>query len=190
VGGGPAVGGGVEAPGGPEAGGGPAAARRRPVEAGFLFVRTRGGFGRRERLAELFAEEKPDPRAFSQGEVGFEPREEIGRGELFAGGATVHYYARRGELAVDQERFGVEMPAAGGGGGDARDAGGPGAVHRYAGIATLMLVDCPADDQVRVAIWFARDPHPDQPAATADLAGTPGDPEALADFLGHFRLCA
>lgn len=149
------------------------------VEAGFLFVRTRGGFGRRQRLEQLFAEEVPDPKAFSQGEVGFEAREDLGRGELAAGGATVHYYARRGVLTVDQSRFGVEL------------AEGAEAAHRYPGIATMMLVDCPAgDDRLRVAIWFARDPQPDLTAATADLTGTPGDPAALTAFLDHFRLCA
>ncbi len=189
----------ADRPPGPAAGG--------PVEAGFLLVRTRGGFGRRERLAELFSQEHPDPKAFSQGEVGFEPREEVGRGEIEAGGAVVHYYARRGELAVDQSRFGVEVPegaAGGGAGGDRGDpAGGESSepvLHRYPGLATMMLVDCPADDRVRVALWFTRDPHPDQPvgasgeagsdrAGLADLTGTPGDPAALTAFLDRFRLC-
>ena len=81
------------------------------VQAGFLYVRTRDAWGRRQRLQKLFAAENPDPAAFSQGEVGFTPKEEVGRGEVEAGGATVHYYARRGELAVDQTRFGVELPA-------------------------------------------------------------------------------
>jgi hypothetical protein len=42
---------------------------------------------------------------------------------------------------------------------------------------------------LHMGIWFAPDPHPQAPAATADLQGTPADAEALTAFLAHFHLC-
>lgn len=151
---GPLLGGGADDPG---------------VRSGFVFVRTRDAWGRRRRLQALFEAENPDPAAFAQGEVGFIAREEIGRGELEAGGATVHYYARRGELAVDQTRFGVELPE------------GAEPVVRYDGVATMMLIDCPGEDKyLRVGLWFG-------PDAGVDSPGTPATLQAL--LLG-LDLCA
>jgi hypothetical protein len=53
----------------------------------------------------------------------------------------------------------------------------------FEGLATLFYVKCDEGHRVRFGLWFA----PDQ--ETADLRGTPGDPKALADFLGHFWIC-
>jgi hypothetical protein len=153
---------------------GPAQAGDPGVRSGFLFVRTRDAWGRRKRLQKLFDDPNPDPKAFSQGEVGFTSKGEIGRGELKVGAATVHYYARRGELAVDQTRFGVQPV-----GDEKRDA-----VTRFDGVATMMLIDCPTDGQMRVGMWFAPEP------AGGAAPGGPGDPAALAAFLGHFQLCS
>jgi hypothetical protein len=57
------------------------------------------------------------------------------------------------------------------------------------GISSLFLVDCPNRDRTRLGLWFGPDPHPEQPAATADVTGSPADPKALAEFAGHFRFC-
>ncbi|HTQ78970.1 MAG TPA: hypothetical protein VMM92_03155, partial [Thermoanaerobaculia bacterium] len=57
------------------------------------------------------------------------------------------------------------------------------------GIVTLFLVDCPDTRRTRLGLWFGPDPHPDKPAAADDLTGSPADPQALAQFAGHFRFC-
>jgi hypothetical protein len=157
---------------------GPVAPGEPGVRAAFLFVRTRDWFGRREKVAALFAADGPDPGAFEQNEVRFAPREDAGRGEVAAGGARVLYFARRGELTVDLRRFGAEVPEA------------DPAERTFPGVATLMLFDCGPDERwLRVGLWFTPDPAPTTPAATADLRGTPADPAALAEFLDSFRLC-
>jgi hypothetical protein len=53
----------------------------------------------------------------------------------------------------------------------------------FEGLATLFYLKCDEGHRVRFGLWFAPDPE------TADLQGTPGDPKALADFLGHFWIC-
>ena len=42
---------------------------------------------------------------------------------------------------------------------------------------------------MRMGIWFAPDPNPQAPLATADFQGTPADVPALTEFLAHFHLC-
>jgi hypothetical protein len=149
------------------------------VRSGFVFVRTRDAWGRRHRLQALFEAENPDPAAFAQGEVGFVPKEEIGRGELEAGGATVHYYARRGELAVDQTRFGVELPE------------GAEPVRRFEGVATMMLIDCPGEGRyLRVGLWFGPEWDRERPTDAPEPGGTAGSPAALQAFFEPLKLCA
>jgi len=60
---------------------------------------------------------------------------------------------------------------------------------RSHGVHSLLLVDCPQDQRMRMGIWFAPDPNPQAPLATADFQGTPADVPALTAFLGHFHLC-
>lgn len=52
------------------------------------------------------------------------------------------------------------------------------------GLQGVTLLECPGDERVRFGVWFTPDP-----GAGADLSETPGDPEALRAFLGHFNLC-
>lgn len=165
-------------PGGahPGSAGGTGAADR--VGAGFVYVRMRDWFGREAKMRELFTRSSPDPGSFQQAEVEFTAREVIGRGTLRAGGAEVLYYARRGALKVDQERFGVVFEDE-----DDEDGEEPDTTVTYDGIATLMLFDCGDDDRLRVGLWFAAEEA--KPAA----AGGPGDPAALRSFLDGLRLC-
>jgi hypothetical protein len=40
-----------------------------------------------------------------------------------------------------------------------------------------------------MAIWFAPDPDPKTPVASANFSGSPADEGALREFMGRFRLC-
>lgn len=60
---------------------------------------------------------------------------------------------------------------------------------RTEGINAMMLVDCPEDARLRMAVWFGPDPDPGAPARSANLRGSPADEEAVRAFMGHFRLC-
>jgi hypothetical protein len=154
----------------------PGAAGEEPVESGFFYVSMPDWLGRKAKFREVFSGEAGPPGGISQAEVEFEAREEIGRGEVSAGGAQVLYYARRGPLSIDPERFGA----------------GPkgGERHRFDGIATMLFFDCPDDSRLRVGLWLAPDPAPQVPVAEADLSGTPGDPQALIALLDRFQLCS
>lgn len=145
------------------------------VERAFFFVDMPDWFGREAKMREVFRGGIDPPGGIRQGEVEFEAREDLGRGELAAGGATVLWYARRGTLRVDDSRFGLA------------EEGAP--LHELAGIATMLLFDCAGDERLRLGLWFAPDPAPERPAAETDLAGTPGDPEAVRGFLSRFDLC-
>lgn len=58
------------------------------------------------------------------------------------------------------------------------------------GILSILAFDCPGDDSwQRLGVWYGPDPAPDRPAAEIDWSGGPADPQAIADFLGHFELC-
>ena len=52
-----------------------------------------------------------------------------------------------------------------------------------------MLVDCPRDTRMRMAIWFGPDPTPEARAESASFAGSLADEDALRESMGHFSLC-
>lgn len=59
---------------------------------------------------------------------------------------------------------------------------------REPGVFARLRIDC-EDEETRRAVWFhRRDGIPEEPSQE-ELAGTPADPQAIAEFLGHFRLC-
>lgn len=120
------------------------------------------GQGRRA-LRDYFEGKTADPAVLAENQIQVEVDEIIGRGVVPADDALLLYLAQRGKIEV--EGFHGE------------------------GIISLILVECPDDERNRVAIWFAPDPTPDLPVAETDFSGTPADPDALAAFMGHFRLC-
>lgn len=169
------------------------------VDRGFLYVRLRDWMGRGGELQEELLGSGGDEAPLAQEGLDFDPDEVVGRGELTAGGAKVAWLARRGKITIDPEGFGTgeakvvvdderltEVDYSGvGGGGGAAAANGP-----VPGVLAVLALDCPGDDSWhRIGVWFAPDPAPELPAAEVDWSGGPGDPAAIADFLGRFELC-
>ena len=60
---------------------------------------------------------------------------------------------------------------------------------RAEGLSALMLVDCPLDERMRIAVWFTPDPDPEAAAGSPGLSGSPADEDALRSFMEHFDLC-
>lgn len=149
---------------------------RERVERAFFFVDMPDWLGRKQALREVFEGRAEAAAGIRQGEVEFDAREELGRGEVAAGGAEVLYYARRGTLSIDDSRFGLA------------EEGAP--RREMEGIATMLLFDCAGDGRLRLGLWFAPDPAPDASAAEADFTGTPADPEAIRTLIGYFRPCS
>lgn len=146
-------------------------------DRGFVYVRVRDWLGRGDRTRQWLESGEGDAAPLQQEQLDFEPREVVGRGTLTSGRAEVTWVARRGDVdvKVGEERGVVETETEG---------------DRH-GVLTLMDVECPGDARYeRIAIWFAPDPSPDVPAAEQDWTGTPADPQALADMLARFDLCA
>jgi hypothetical protein len=130
---------------------------------GFVYAELIGPERDEEQLRDYFEGRTSDASVLRRSGVSIDAGEVLGRGVVPVGEARLLYVAQRGGISVH------------------------GAHGR--GITSIVLVDCPADDRVRTAVWFAPDPAPEAAAAALDLAGTPADEAALAAFVGQFRFC-
>jgi hypothetical protein len=117
----------------------------------------------KEELRDYFEGRTSDSGVLSRNNIRIDIDEIIGRGTVPMEHGTLMYVALRGGV----------------------NAHG----HSGEGITSVILVDCPGDSRLRTAIWFAPDPSPHDPIEDLDLAGTPADEAAIADFLGDFRFC-
>jgi hypothetical protein len=137
----------------------------------FIFMNMRHLRNNREKMERYLRGQAPAPEdsAWSQSNVNFHAKKVIGRGELQIGGKTVLYQASQGEISHKQ---GV--------------ASGVSVTQMKEGIVTMVLPEC-ADDRLRFGIWIG--PAADAGKPAPDYTGTPADPAALQEFLGHFQLC-
>lgn len=153
--------------------------RPRFHRTGFIYLSTFSLDGGDEELASYFRDGPPpgeeEPEApVGEGsmaddlQVGFVTREVVGRGSVEVVGGEALYVARRGQLEVSGDSF--------------------------QGLATLLYVRCDERDRVRFGLWFGPEAGTaGGPEAEGELPphleGTPADPEALEEFLGHFLFC-
>jgi len=135
-------------------------------ERSFIFMNMRHLRDNREKMERYLRGEAPAPRdsPWGKSNVNFQAKEVIRRGEIQAGGQKVLYQASRGEI---NHRGQSEN-----------------------GVVTMVLPECPGD-RLRFGIWIGPAPAGSEgkPVAEVDYQGTPADPAAMQDFLGHFRLC-
>jgi len=124
---------------------------------GFVFMRTRGGGKERRELNEFFSGARKTTDFFKETDLSFDVEERLGQGNFPLDPAKVRYVTERVSMGL---------------GGEPHDE-----------VLARLLIQCPGDERLRVALWF--EPFP----AEGELAGTPGDPEAIKAFLGHFDLC-
>lgn len=150
------------------------------VEAAVLFDRPLDDGLTSERTERMFLYihwpwGSPDPQGYLDGtedagrlvaEHGFhlERGTPIRDGRLAVGPAEVTWTAHRGTMST----------------GDGR---------RLTGVTTMMLVECPDDDRLRLGFWVGPDPHPALGVAEASFEGTPADPERIRGLLAGFDLC-
>lgn len=134
----------------------------------FIFMNMRHLRNNREKMERYLRGEAPAPENSVNLEQGpgnsFLAKEVIRRGEIEVGGHKVLYLASRGEIRHRGERTD--------------------------GLVTMILPECP-DDRLRFAKWIGPAPagSEDKPVAEVDYRGTPADPAAIQEFLGHFRFC-
>jgi hypothetical protein len=132
----------------------------------FIFMNMRHLRDNKEKMERYLRGEAPAPEdgAWSKSNVNFHAKEVIRRGQLQVGGKTILFQASRGEISHHAE---------------SRE-----------GVVTMVLPEC-GDSRLRFGVWIGPAPagSADRPAAQTDYTGTPADPAALQDFLGHFQLC-
>jgi hypothetical protein len=129
---------------------------------GFIYIKTFKG--RDDQKLKDYFEGHGDASDFLKpGRMDIEPGEVLGRGTLQQGTMGMRYVAQKGSLRLEHDRA--------------------------EGIISVIGMDCPGDTKMRLGIWFGPDTHPGEPAAGADYSGTPADPKAISEFMGHFSPC-
>jgi len=131
---------------------------------GFLYMSSRRLVERDRDVRRYLTGERGRPDWMERANVEIHEKELLRRGRIEVNGIPLLYSSSRSEMNVQGEPI--------------------------QGISTLFLVDCPDHARTRLGLWFGPDPHPEQTAATADVTGSPADPQALAEFAGHFRFCS
>lgn len=134
-------------------------------DRGFLYVEMLATGSQRREVERFFAGEIDQTEFLRRSSVNLHRGEVLQRGTVTVGEIEIPYVAQRGSLSF------------GHGGGDRES------------ITTTVLVRCPGSSRLKLGMWFGDDPSPEAAGAELDLAGTTADPAALAEFLGHFRLC-
>jgi hypothetical protein len=135
-------------------------------ERSFIFMNMRHLRDNREKMERYLRGQAPPPEdsPWAKSNVNFHPQDVVRRGEIKVGGQTVLYQASRGEI----------------------DHKG----NKEKGLVTMVLPECP-DARLRFGVWIGPAPQGSEgkTVAETDYTGTPADPAAVQEFLGHFRLC-
>ena len=137
-------------------------------ESGFIYVKTLR-FGEQEQeLRDFFEGRAEDSDILRQQPVRVSADEVIGRGSFELPGRTLRWVGYRGEIAV--------------GGGRGSELGD--------GLSSMILVECPDDERMRLGIWFGTDPDPDTPVDEADFTGTVVDEAEIRRFMEPLDVCS
>jgi hypothetical protein len=134
-------------------------------DRGFMYFRFLHGGSNEKELRDYFEGKTNDDSVLRRHNMNIRvhDQEVIRRGVVETNGYPVMYLAQRGDMQMNEART--------------------------RGVNTLLLVDCPQDERMRMGIWFGPDPDPHAPVATVNFEGTPADEKAVTAFLGHFHLC-
>ncbi|NKB88041.1 MAG: hypothetical protein GKS06_07465 [Acidobacteria bacterium] len=135
-------------------------------DRGFVYVKILRMGQNEQELRDYFEGRTDNADVLSDNGININVEEVIARDVMTLGTADVLYVVQRGRVSM-------------GGRGRRQDAG----------LASMSLIECSGDSRLRIGIWFVPDPDPEAPPEELDLTGTPGDPDAMANFYSHFDLC-
>ena len=130
----------------------------------FIYIKYSSFGDSEQQIRDFFEGRVDDPQAYIERvNQDFDFTDVIGRGSFESGRQTVLYVAGHGTFRS-----------------------GP---RAYGSIVTLMLVDCPADNKMRSAIWTGPGQTGNAAEAEMDLAGTVAEEAEIRAFMAHFSLC-
>jgi hypothetical protein len=134
-------------------------------QRGFVYMQFLSTGGSEKDLRDYFEGRTNDSAILRRNKINLDVRDQevIRRGVIRSQGYPVLFLAQRGDMKMND-------------------------THSK-GVHSLLLVDCPQDQRMRMGILFGPDPEPAAPVATANFAGTPADEATVTAFLGHFHLC-
>lgn len=95
--------------------------------------------------------------------IDFQDAEITRRGSLEMDGYTLDYVVVRGGIEFREQDF--------------------------QSLSSLHWIHCPGSNRLRLAGWMGRDPDAQARAEDLDYSGTPGDEQAIREFLGQFDFC-
>jgi hypothetical protein len=139
-------------------------------ERGFIYVKTLRFGDQEQELRDFFDGKIEDPEALRQFSIDLDVDEMLDRGSFEEPGRILRWASYRGEVAADDP-----------------DSGGR---QRKRGLNAMVLIECPDDERLRFGIWFGPDPDPEAQSGSPALVGTPADPAAIQEFMGHFDVCS
>ncbi|HVG60278.1 MAG TPA: hypothetical protein VNA24_17095 [Hyalangium sp.] len=121
----------------------------------------------REGLRRYLEGESEDASVLTRNNIHVGKNELIGRGVLALEGRRVLYLAQRGELQTRHSESESKGPL----------------------LNSILFIECPGQDRLRMALWMAPDPAPGKPLEQLELKGTPVDPETMRTFMSHINPC-
>jgi hypothetical protein len=130
----------------------------------YVFVKMSSASDQKQ-LRDYLEGKSDDASVLARNNVRLGDGEIIGRGVVPLEGRRVLYLVQRGELSAQQS-----------------EREGP-------GLNSILFIECPGQDRLRMGIWMAPDPDLSAPVDQLDLKGTPADPEAIRAFMSHLNPC-
>ncbi len=135
-------------------------------ERGFIYLKTLSVGEQEQELRDFFEGATDHSEILDQTSIRVDAREFVGRGVVDEAARTLRWVSYRGEIG-DRTRnsFGE-------------------------GLNTMIMIECPGAERVRMGIWFGPDPDPDAAAEEANLSGSVADETAIGQFMSHFDVCS
>jgi hypothetical protein len=129
-------------------------------ERGFIYFKMLSFGEQDQELKDFFDGKTDDASVLRQNNINVDVDEILDRGVIDNDDNTIRYLVQSGSIGMQGTRVD--------------------------GLTSLMMVECPGDTNTRMAIWFESDAARE---GSDDLAGTPGDSNAMREFMSQFRLC-
>ncbi len=134
-------------------------------DRGLIFLQLRGGLGTdMDELRDFFAGRTDDVSVLRDNNINIDVDEILDRGTLDRDDLELMWVAQRGDVRAM---------------GNTRDEA----------ITTMMLLDCPEDEKLRLAIWFEKDENAQLDSEEADFSGTLADPVKIEQYAGYLHPC-